>query len=92
MGNIWQGNPKREVQEMRQLQRDLLTSAAKVKAHTITTQPHSCAQALQKTKTVFSIQTQPKEREMHQSVSNVAQCGNHPKTTPQRDARLGKDH
>lgn len=42
MGKIWQGNPKREAQETWELQRDLLTSAAKVKAHTITTQPLLC--------------------------------------------------
>lgn len=40
-GNIWQGNPKREAQEMWELQRDLLISAAEVKVHPTTIQPHS---------------------------------------------------
>lgn len=90
MGNIWQGNPMREAEEMWELQGDLLTSAAKVKVHTVTSQAHSCAQALQKTRTVFPIQTQPTEREMQQNIADVAQHGKHPKTSLQRDAWLGK--
>lgn len=81
MGNIWQANPRKEAQKMQWLWRDVASCPAGVKAHTVTTQPHSCSSAVQKARLLFPIQIQPKwhshgtatspSREMHNLVSTT---------------------
>lgn len=77
MGNIWWGNPKRE-------------SCQGEGTHHQQQPATRLGFSLQKTRTAFPIQTQPKEREMQQNTANVAQHGKHPKASPQRDAWLGR--